>query len=96
MQIRTISAIAFLAALSSATTRADEFAIKLKPGPGAEATQANCSACHSLDYILMNAPFPSAQLWDAEVKKMINVFGAAIGPDDAKAITDYLSKNYGS
>ena len=95
MQIRSISTIAVLAALWSVPARADEFAIKLKPGAGMEATQANCSACHSLDYILMNAPFPSAQVWDAEVKKMINVFGAAIGPDDAKAITDYLSKNYG-
>ncbi len=94
MKKRILVALAFLAA--PAVARADEFTIKLKPGPGSETTQASCAACHSLDYILMNAPFPSAQVWDAEVKKMINVFGASIGAEDAKAITDYLTKNYGS
>ena len=85
-----------LAIASVSAAQADEFTIKLKPGAGSELVQTQCAACHSLDYILMNAPFPSAQVWDAEVKKMINVFGASIGAEDAKAITDYLTKNYGS
>jgi hypothetical protein len=34
--------------------------------------------------------------WQAEVDKMTNVFGAPIAPDDAKAIVDYLTKNYGT
>jgi hypothetical protein len=68
----------------------------LKPGPGSEAAQTQCAACHSLDYILMNSPFPNAKVWEAEVNKMINVFGAAIPPDEAKTITEYLAKNYGS
>ena len=78
----------------SGVSSADEFAIKLKPGAGSEATAANCSACHSLDYIIMNSPFPTPQVWDAEVKKMIGAFGADIKADDAKAITEYLTKNY--
>ena len=75
---------------------ADEFAIKLKPGPGVEVVQTQCAACHSLDYILMNSPFPDAKLWSAEVTKMISAFGADIKPADAQAIADYLAKNYGS
>lgn len=93
-----LAAAAFLGAIGTITAaaRADEFAIKLKPGAGQEQTQTQCAACHSLDYILMNSPFPKANVWDAEVTKMIKVFGANIPPDEARAITEYLSKNYGS
>ncbi len=76
--------------------RADEPAITLKDAPGRDVVEGNCGACHSLDYIQTNSPFPSAALWDTEVKKMINAFGAPITPPDAKTITDYLVKNYGS
>ena len=54
------------------------------------------AGCHSLDYIIMNSPFPSAALWDAEVTKMIRAFGAPISEDDAKVIAEYLKSNYGS
>ena len=56
----------------------------------------NCQACHSLDYIPMNSPFPNAALWDAEITKMIKAYGAPIDDGDAKAIAEYLKKNYGS
>lgn len=82
--------------LSAAVARADEFSIKLKGGLGAEVTQAQCSACHSLDYILINSPFPKRSVWDAEVTKMIKTFGATIEPADAKTIADYLAREYGS
>ena len=75
---------------------ADEQPVTLKNAPGRDVVEGNCGACHSLDYIQTNSPFPSAALWDAEVKKMINAFGAPITPADAKTITDYLVKNYGS
>jgi hypothetical protein len=44
----------------------------------------------------MNAPFQDEKLWRAEVTKMISVFGAPIDDADAKAIIDYLAKNYGA
>jgi hypothetical protein len=69
--------------------------IKLKQSPGVDLVEAQCGACHSLDYILMNSPFLDAGKWDAEVAKMINAFGAPIGPADAKAIADYLKQKYG-
>jgi len=44
----------------------------------------------------MNSPFLNAAGWTAEVTKMIKVMGAPIGDADAKAIADYLTKNYGT
>jgi sulfite dehydrogenase (cytochrome) subunit B len=70
--------------------------IKLKPGAGLDVVERNCGTCHSLAYIPMNSPFLNAAGWDAEVTKMIKAMGAPIGDADAKAIADYLSKNYGS
>jgi mono/diheme cytochrome c family protein len=75
---------------------AQEKPVELKKAPGVDTVAANCSGCHSLDYIVMNSPFPSAALWDAEVAKMIKAFGAPISEADAKVIAEYLKKNYGS
>jgi hypothetical protein len=76
------------------TTAADKL-IQLKEAPGRDKVEAHCSACHSLDYVIMNSPFLNASGWDAEVAKMINAFGAPIDQSDADIITDYLKKNYG-
>jgi len=91
-----ISAFAAFIALVALPAAADEPVIQLKPGPGLEKVQGNCGACHSLDYIQMNSPFLNAAGWNAEVTKMIKAMGAPIGDDDAKAIADYLAKNYGT
>jgi mono/diheme cytochrome c family protein len=92
--MRTIAiVIAFAASLSAL---AAEDAITLKEGPGRDVVLNNCTACHSLDYVQTNSPFPTQKVWDAEVTKMIKVFGAPIGDADAKIIVDYLAKNYGS
>ncbi|HLH48897.1 MAG TPA: cytochrome c [Roseiarcus sp.] len=74
----------------------NEFSIALKPGPGAEVVANNCAACHSLDYVVLNSPFPTRAVWQTEVAKMIKVYGADISDDDARAIVEYLAKNYGS
>jgi len=87
--------IAVCFALVAAPASGNEFSVKLKPGPGADAVRNNCAACHSLDYLLMNAGFLDAKGWDAEVNKMIKAFGATIDEGDAKAIKDYLAANYG-
>ena len=89
-------AIAIFAAAVALPAAAQEKPVQLKKAPGVEKVEAACSGCHSLDYIPMNSPFPNAALWDAEVTKMIKAYGAPIGDDDAKAISDYLKKNYGS
>jgi hypothetical protein len=44
----------------------------------------------------MNAPFPNQKLWEAEVTKMIKVFGAPIDDAEARLITAYISRDYES
>jgi sulfite dehydrogenase (cytochrome) subunit B len=90
---RLLAPVALIAV--SGVANADEFAIKLKPGAGVETVQNNCAACHSLDYIQTNSPYLNATGWNAEVTKMISVFGASISEGDAKTIAEYLTKSYG-
>jgi mono/diheme cytochrome c family protein len=92
--MRSIIAFAF-ATLLAASAAAQEKPIELKAAPGRDKVVGNCGACHSLDYIVMNSPFLNPAGWDAEVTKMIRVFGAPIDDADAKTIGDYLKANYG-
>jgi mono/diheme cytochrome c family protein len=89
-------AVAAFAALIAAPALGQERVVELKKAPGLDKVATNCAVCHSLDYIQMNSPFPNAALWDAEVTKMIKVYGAPISDADAAAIVDYLKSNYGS
>jgi len=66
----------------------------LRPGEGVEVTRRNCVACHSSDYIVRQ-PGRDAQQWQAEVSKMISVYGARISEPDSKAIVNYLASAYG-
>ncbi len=63
------------------------------PGPNLEVIQANCAACHSADYITTQPRGPKfkREFWQAEVTKMIKVFGAPIDDADAGKIVDYLA-----
>jgi len=70
----------------------------LKAGPGLDTAQNNCMSCHSVDYINTQprgAKFGNA-FWQAEVTKMIKVYGAPIDDADAKKIVDYLTSAYGA
>ena len=89
-------AIVLFAALAAAPAAAQEKPVALKKAPGLDKVEANCGACHSLDYIQMNSPFLTSAQWDASVTKMIKVFGAPISDADARAIGDYLKANYGA
>ena len=93
--MRTL-AIALLTALIAAPAAAQEKPIALKKGPGLDVVEANCGACHSLDYIQINSPFLTSAQWDASITKMIKAFGAPISDADARAIGDYLKANYGA
>jgi len=59
-------------------------------GPGADAINNNCLACHSADMVLNQPALPKAQ-WEAEVDKMIAAYKAPIDPKDVGAILDYLA-----
>jgi len=96
MRIVVVASAAIVTVLTALPALAQEQEIKLKPGPGLDKVEGNCAACHTLAYIPMNSPFLNAAAWTAEVTKMIKVMGAPIGDDDAKAIAEYLAKNYGT
>ncbi|HEU4660370.1 MAG TPA: cytochrome c [Pseudolabrys sp.] len=83
------------AAVLVAGAAAAEAPVQLKKGEGLDKVEGNCAACHTLAYIPMNSPFLNAKGWDAEVDKMIKAYGAPIDEADAKAIKEYLIKNYG-
>ena len=66
---------------------------ELKPGPGVE-TASVCQACHSADYISTQPSGKGKAFWQAEVQKMIKVYKAPIGEDDAAVIANYLAATY--
>ena len=59
-------------------------------GPGSDAINNNCLACHSADMVL-NQPAMSKQVWAAEVNKMINNYKAPVAPEDVGPIVEYLT-----
>ena len=67
-----------------------------KPGPNVEVVKNNCTACHSADYV---ATQPRGEkfrkdFWQAEVTKMIKVYGAPIEDADIGKIVEYLTATY--
>ena len=66
-----------------------------KPGPNLEVVQGNCTACHSADYVATQPPMKNKKdFWQAEVTKMIKVYGAPIAEADVGKIVDYLAATY--
>jgi hypothetical protein len=67
-----------------------------KAGPNLEVVQNNCTACHSADYIQTQPRGPKFKkdFWQAEVTKMIKVYGAPIDEADVNKIVDYLVQTY--
>jgi len=86
--------IAMLGVMICRGAMADDGPAALKPGPGDDLTSANCNACHTSDYIIMNSTFLTAEQWKAEVIKMRVAFGAPIDDAAAAGITAYLAAHY--
>jgi cytochrome c553 len=59
-------------------------------GPGADAANNNCLACHSAGMVL-NQPAMSKARWQAEVEKMRTAYRAPIDSNDVSSIVDYLA-----
>ena len=64
-------------------------------GPGSDAINNNCLACHSADHVL-NQPSLSREAWQEVVNKMITAYKAPISVDDAKPTVDYLVRTKGA
>ena len=71
-------------------------AAEFKPGPNLDVVKNNCTACHSADYIQTQPRGPNFKkdFWQAEVNKMIKVYGAQIEEADIGKIVDYLTATY--
>lgn len=70
--------------------------VSFEPGPNLDAAVGNCASCHSADYIQTQPRGPKFKkaFWEAEVNKMINVYGAPIQKDDIPKIVEYLTATY--
>ena len=108
MSSKLLTAVIVLCAVSMPLVVHAASPIELKPvkvdlpdsdrmfrGPGADAINNNCLACHSAGMVL-NQPDLSKQAWAAEVNKMINAYKAPVAPEDVGAIVDYLDRVKGA
>jgi len=66
------------------------------PLPGFAKAQANCTMCHSAEYMRYQPPNAARPYWDAMVHRMKAVFKAPIADEDMPEIVDYLAKTYGN
>jgi hypothetical protein len=80
--------------LAGAGVSAGEERLQLRDGPGRDLTASACASCHSLDYILMNAPVMNRSAWEKTLHKMVDKFGAPLRPQDVDEILAYLSTHY--
>src|ERR1700730_3230065 len=60
-------------------------------GPGSDAVNNNCLACHSAGMVL-NQPVLAKSVWQVEVTKMIQNYKAPVSEEDVAAIVDYLAR----
>ena len=61
----------------------------IEDGPNKEVYQKNCLICHTARYVSMQPRFSKA-VWQSEVKKMVDVYGAPIPEADQALIVEYL------
>jgi sulfite dehydrogenase (cytochrome) subunit B len=100
MQRTVLLAIALVAGIGAVTAAPVNYKVPdevsaFKPGPNLDVVQANCGACHSADYVQTQPPAKDKKaFWQAEVTKMIKVYGAPIEDADVGKIVDYLAATY--
>ncbi len=92
--LTALSAAASFASAAPVTITLPPETAMLKPTKGGELAQANCLICHSADYISSQPPMPR-KFWEANVKKMIDKYGAPTAPENIAALVDYLVASYG-
>lgn len=71
---------------------------QLRPSalPGYAKAQADCTLCHSAEYMLYQPPNATRAYWDAMAKRMKTVFKAPFKEGDIPELVDYLSSTYGN
>ena len=96
--IVTLAAAALAAPAGAKDITLPPDAVQLTPGPlpGYAKAQANCTMCHSAEYMRYQPPNAARPYWDAMVHRMKTVFKAPIADEDMPEIVDYLAKTYGN
>ena len=67
---------------------------QIPSGPHVDAYQKNCLICHSARYVAMQPRFPQA-VWEKEIKKMVDAYGAVIPDAEQPEIVEYLVAVHG-
>ncbi len=97
-----LAAAALLLAAGAGSAQSIDYRLPAAPIPAALADDqarivvANCSACHSLDYIVTQPRGKGEQFWRDSVAKMINVYSAPISPENAEAVGTELARRFGA
>ena len=96
LTLATAACLGGSASAASISYKLPDETAAFKPGPNLEVVQNNCTACHSADYISTQPRGPKFKkdFWQAEVTKMIKVYGAPIDDADVGKIVDYLAATY--
>ncbi len=66
-----------------------QYAPEIPAGPHLDTYRKDCLICHSARYVAMQPRFSQA-VWEKEVKKMVDAYGATISDADQKEIVEYL------
>ena len=91
----TVAALVGAALAAPINYKTPDETAAFKPGANLDVVQGNCAACHSSDYIATQPPMKDKKaFWQAEVTKMIKVYGAPIAESDVGKIVDYLAATY--
>ena len=69
--------------------------VDIPQGPNVQVYEKNCLICHSARYVITQPRF-SKTVWQNEVKKMVDAYGASISPADQALIVEYLTAVKGS
>jgi hypothetical protein len=62
---------------------------EIAEGPNVETYSKNCLICHTARYVSMQPRF-SKTVWQNEVKKMVDAYGAPVSEADQALIVEYL------
>jgi cytochrome c5 len=66
-----------------------QYSPAIADGPNKEVYQKNCLTCHTARYVSMQPRF-SKSVWQSEVKKMVDAYGAPVPEADQTLIVEYL------
>ena len=71
-----------------------QYPLELLAGPHLDTYRKDCLVCHSARYVAMQPRFCQT-VWEKEVKKMVDAYGAVIPETEQHEIVEYLVAVHG-